>query len=371
MEKAIVFDEAIKLPSVSAAAANAYAESYDALRTHVDREMINDPATLAHVSHKSLELMYASHGYHARFMANVLKYNSYDLLARIMVWVYRSYHARGFSYPYFSAFFQAWQRAVRIRLSPEHAGEINGVYQWLGKHHPSFVTLAESGAYQTFPVYELTDIRKSFVELLLQGDFHSCTAQAKDFVKTNDDLADFYTEVLQPCLYEIGRLWETGAITVAHEHMAVAIVTRMMAACYLDCKIAPADKGGIVISAAPNEFHDVGARMVADLLELAGWDVDYTGADTPAGELIRLLLEKKPLILGLSAVMAFNLAEVEAIVKAVKSEPTLKGVKIMAGGLAFVHSPELWKTIGADGYVGNIADARELASKWWRERTQK
>lgn len=368
MKQGSFFDNAWEISPVSQSAAKEYAQKQDSLRAQVDAEMTANPKTEEYVGQASLGLMYANHDYHVKFMANVFKYNNYALLARISAWVYRSYSAQGFSYEYWQLALAAWKRSVNAQLEPVHAKEIDAVYQRMIDNHGLLIAAAESSDYESFPRLDLDDIKESFVELLIQGDTHSCMGLAMHFVQLPENIGDFYTQVLQPCLYEIGRRWERGSISVAHEHLAVGIVGRIMTACYLQQKIRKTNKGRIVITAAPNEFHEIGARMVADLLEIDGWDVDYVGANTPASELMRLLREKKPRVLGIAAVMPFNLKEVENIIQDVKNNPEMQDVKIMVGGLAYLKLPELATQMGADAYVDGLTDALTIANKWQEER---
>ena len=362
-----VLEKCHQISLVSQSAACEYAAKREVIRALVDSKMTGDPEVMLYIGHGSMELMYANHGYHVNFMANVFKYNNYELLARIAVWVYRSYHAHGFSYAYFHAALLTWQSSVRANLSEMHAKEISAVYQWMIDNHELLIADAESNACETFPISELDDVNKAFVELLLQGDVHSCLGLTMNFVQSFDKIADFYSETLQPCLYEIGRRWENGVISVAHEHMAVAIVVRIMTACYLQCKKRKLIKGRAIITTSPNEFHEIGARMIADIMEIEGWDVDYIGANTPISELMCLVREKRPQILGIAAVMPFNLEEVERIIHEVKGDCEMQKIKIMVGGLAFFHAPELAIKMGADAYVKSLSDALATAEKWWKE----
>lgn len=47
--------------------------------------------------------------------------------------------------------------------------------------------------------------------------------------------------------------------------------------------------------------------MVADILELRGWDSHYLGADTPKDALLDLLLTLQPDLLGLSVSLSSNI----------------------------------------------------------------
>jgi len=53
------------------------------------------------IGYNPLRMMYDNHLNHARFMANVFRFNAYTLLVKTVIWVYRSYHSHGFSFDYF------------------------------------------------------------------------------------------------------------------------------------------------------------------------------------------------------------------------------------------------------------------------------
>ena len=99
--------------------------------------------------------------------------------------------------------------------------------------------------------------------------------------KQGHPVVDLYTEVLQGAMYRIGRLWEENQITVAREHMATAITQFVIAHLYPLIRLAPKPRGRIVLTGAEGEQHQVGANVVADVLEASGWDVRFLGTNTP------------------------------------------------------------------------------------------
>jgi len=167
-------------------------------------------------------------------------------------------------------------------------------------------------------------------------------------------------------MYAIGRLWERGEISVAQEHLASALVARLMAVSYPNLEIVPSPKGRAVVTAAPNEFHETGARCVADLLALDGCEIHYLGANTPPAELRRYLRQIKPDLLAISVAMPFNLDSTQELVTAIKEDNTLKSLKVMVGGLAFAELPELWQLTMADGYAPDAKGAVALPRSWWQ-----
>jgi len=171
-------------------------------------------------------------------------------------------------------------------------------------------------------------------------------------------------------MYRIGLLWETNQITVAEEHLATAIVGRMMAALYPRFAQFNVTRGTAIVSAGPNEFHEVGARMVADFMEMDGWDVTYLGANTPATEILAILKRQKPFMLALSVATVFNLDTARRTIQIIKSDQETRRIKIMVGGLAFKDMPELWQNIGADGYAADADCALSVSNDWWQARTR-
>jgi methanogenic corrinoid protein MtbC1 len=367
-----LFSEAKALPAVSPAAALAYQDNREKLRLLVDRELADFPDILPLIGFSQLEMMKSNHRHHVQFMSMVFRHSAYyTLLPRVVVWVYRSYHNHGFSYNYFPRELRAWQRAVASQLGPAAAAEIERVYQWLLDHHQDFCELADSATYATF--FAGFDAQKQMQILLthmLNNNYRACIDLAVESVHSAGDLARFYQEVMTPTLYEIGRLWEEGEISAVQEHMATAISMRIMSAMYGGFVLGDASKGKAVITAAPNEYHEVGARMVSDQLEMAGWQVDYLGANSPATDLLKLLRQEPPFLLGFSIVVPFNVEDVHRIIEEIRADKVLKNLKILVGGPIFALEPELWRKIGADGYATNGGQAVELARQWWEEKTQ-
>jgi methylmalonyl-CoA mutase cobalamin-binding domain/chain len=130
--------------------------------------------------------------------------------------------------------------------------------------------------------------------------------------------------------------------------------------------MTPQTKGTAVIAAAQNDLHDIGARIVSDILEMEGWKVFFVGANTPNRELMKLIRDVRPDLLGISVVVPIHLLHVEELIRQIRSEATLHDIKIMVGGPAFFLSENLWRQIGADALVMNGTDASQYASEFWQ-----
>jgi len=365
----IIFETIKSLPPVSMSAADEYAQRRDIIQNDVNQTLAKLNGIYDFMSNCPLQVMVDHHRHHTLFMSSVFRLNNYTLLARMLVWMYRAYHAHGFSYDYFTYAFSEWRKMVTIHMSQANGLEIDRVYRWIVGHHSDFVQLAESSEYKVLACDNDQEVIHTFVAHLLRGEYQACSEIGETYYLTDvDNLACFYVEIIESSMYEVGRLWEMGHISVAQEHLATAIVNRLMLALFLRAGLVEATKPKVVIAAVPNELHEIGASMIADLLEQHGWQVDYLGANMPKEDLLEYLRVNKPYFLGLSVVIPFNLESTWEIIDAIRSDASISGIKIMVGGAAFRHSKDLWHQVGADAYAVDGHAAIRTAERWLKEK---
>jgi methanogenic corrinoid protein MtbC1 len=119
--------------------------------------------------------------------------------------------------------------------------------------------------------------------------------------------------------------------------------------------------GTMVATSVAGELHEIGARMVADFFELDGWDTFYLGANTPTPSVVRMVAERRPQVLAISATITFNLRAVEDLIAATRAEKDCRHVKTVVGGYPFNVAANLWRNVGADGYAESADDAVNVA----------
>lgn len=354
-----------QLPVISHETAQAYESKILAMTHIVDSVLTGLPDILHLIGGNPLEVMYQNHHNHARFMTNIFKFNQWELLVMTIPWVYHAYHSHGFEYNYFLSELNAWIAAIEAELPWEHARPVTTVYRFMINCHDKMIARAKSKtAANTFAPESIDLAAKEMLPYLLKCNTHSVLEKAEQMAASSDELMHFYVNVLQPCMYEVGVLWEKNEILVSHEHMVTGLVNRVMSILYSQHLKTHPDCGNAVVACVPGEKHEVGCRMVADLLEMDGWNIDYLGADTPADDLMALLMEKKPAFVALSVGMSFNLANAHEIVSTIRQESRLDDMRILIGGLICNKIPELWQVIGADGHAVNAQEAVMVARQW-------
>jgi MerR family transcriptional regulator, light-induced transcriptional regulator len=201
---------------------------------------------------------------------------------------------------------------------------------------------------------------EEYMDHLIAGEDEECLAEGKARAGDLDGLHALYVDVIQPSQYRVGELWESGKISVATEHLATATNSYVATNCY--APLARATTGGprALIACTPEEMHELGPRMLADLLECDGWDVDFYGTSMPARELIAAIRERKPRFVGLSAALVMHLGSVKRTITAIREALGDDTPPIVVGGNAFRGDGELWKQVGADMYAADASTAVEM-----------
>lgn len=364
MEREHLIREAQEFLRVTPDATSQYIQARNALLDEVNTLMTAHPRIATLIGGNAMSMMHENHRNHIDFMATVFKFNRFEMLVKTVPWVYRAYRAHGFSFDYFLLELEAWKTAVKKRLDPAAAGEINAVYDWMLNNHDAMIELSTVIPEEKDAYPELTGERRNFGACLLAADFHNCLIIAEVVLAKEKGQEALYLGLIQPVMYEIGRLWEQDKISTAEEHLATSIVGRILAGLYAKLPLPPSSRGKAVVTCAPNEFHELGGRMLADMLEAAGWDVLFLGANTPAEELIKLVRKTSPRFLAISLTMPFGIDKVAAIVATLKSDHDLGHVKIMVGGSAFNADQNLWRQIGADAWAEDPQSAIRQALTW-------
>jgi methanogenic corrinoid protein MtbC1 len=177
-------------------------------------------------------------------------------------------------------------------------------------------------------------LRQEYLTEILAGKRKTALEIIMDAYRGGYPIPGIYMDVFQEALYEIGRLWETNQITVADEHMGTAITQYVMSNLYQHLEIADEQRGKVVMTGVQGELHQVGANMVADVLEADGWDVRFLGANVPAEGVLQSIRQHGPDLFGISSTMFFNIPKVIQLVEAVRKEFG-DSVSIMLGGGAF------------------------------------
>jgi len=346
----------------------AYKMCSSKLLSTVNRELESREDILKLIGGNSVDMLEDNHQNHIDFMQSVFTYRQHELLVKTLPWVYKAYTSKGFLLDYFQVELTSWVQALSDEKNPDLAPIIQ-VYNKMLTWHEDIGKLSQREDFlKIVPDVLWTDNHQSVLKDLLLGKHKAVLDIILDLYMLPEDTDKVYLELIQPVMYMIGKHWEEGRISVAQEHIAASAVSRVMAHIHMQFDTADHLKGDVVVSTGANEFHQIGARMVSDLMENAGWNVRFLGADIPKDSLGEMLDQINPFIVALSVTMDYNVDKVREMVRYIKSKDRWSGIKIMIGGLAINNDPSLHHQLGADAYPANAIESLAIAETWRLEQ---
>lgn len=207
----------------------------------------------------------------------------------------------------------------------------------------------------------LTGLRDRYVEQLIAGD----AREAQRIVTQALHMAPAATvcqSVLVEALYEIGRRWSCGAVSVAEEHVATGICEVVLPQIAYHLPRQPRRRRTAIVACVPGELHAIGSRVVSDHLEAAGWDILHVGALAPAGPLTELVVSRSADVVALSAATDERLPEVREVLACLRTLPRKPFVAV--GGQAFATADAVRSLDGAFLARTPEALARELEARF-------
>lgn len=120
--------------------------------------------------------------------------------------------------------------------------------------------------------------------------------------------------------------------------------------------------GRVVLGTVQGDLHDIGKNLVGMMLEGAGFEVHDMGVDVAPGRFVEAVRDKKPDLVGLSALLTTTMTMMQTTIDALIKAGVRDQVKVIVGGAPLTEDFALG--IGADGYGADaslaVVKAKEL-----------
>ena len=212
---------------------------------------------------------------------------------------------------------------------------------------------------------DLRDLSGPFLLALLGGDETAVECLVSRSRTRGADTAVLVRDLVMPALCEVGRMWTRGEASIAEEHLATALVSRVLARSSGSARVPGGAARRIVLACLSGEFHDLGVRFLADVARECGWDAESLGANVPREALVCFLEQRPPAALALSVSLAGHVPEAARTIDEIRAR--IPGITIIVGGRAFREDPERFALSGADLVIADAVALRE----WLRAQEKK
>ncbi len=194
-------------------------------------------------------------------------------------------------------------------------------------------------------------VQARYLEAQIAGNQRVALRVVQDALDEGFAVPTLQREVVQASQREIGRLWQENKISIAHEHMATAISQMALVHLFQHATPEVGRDHKLLVACVEGEMHELPARLVADYLELAGFDVRFLGANVPTPSLCSVIAVEKPDLLALSVTMSFNVGGLRAAISGVRER--FPKLPILIGGHALKWAPELAGQLGVTTVEGS------------------
>ncbi len=332
---------------VTDAVVDATLRTYDALH----------PGFILHSPQKQVNEFIEGCYYHLEFLTSVVRNDTPAVYAQQALWLVNVLHDRAGNTETMDQLLQMMVQVLEI-LGQELRLRL-GDGAWLIVRVPLDAALAavQSGstAHHVYTMPPTHALMRAYLGAILKGNRLLAQELSVDAVKAGMSVIDLYLHVFQPALYEVGRLWEVGQASVAQEHLATAITQSVIALLYAQATLPPSRGEAVIVACMEQNYHDVGPRMAADMLQWAGYDAYFLGANAPQDSLISMIDEIKPVAIGLSSSLPHHVDAVRNTIDRVRATFGANRPAVILGGISFNTSEGLWQRVGGDVWG---ADAR-------------
>lgn len=220
-------------------------------------------------------------------------------------------------------------------------------------------TAPSTAAGHSAPAPAPEELRARVWESVMAFDETAAVATVLRALDEGTSAEDLLLDVIAAVQGRVGREWAANRITVAQEHAATAINDRAVAAVALhpSARTEPT-RGRVTVACVDGEWHALPARLLAEVLRIRGWHVDYLGAQVPAPHLVAHLHRTGPDAVALSGSLATRLPAAHATITACQAV----GTPVIVGGAAFGPEGRYARLLGADAWAPDArAAADELA----------
>ena len=116
----------------------------------------------------------------------------------------------------------------------------------------------------------------------------------------------------------------------------------------------------LIAACVDAERHEVGLRMLCDLLDLEGWHTTYLGAAVPVESLVAMVQRRRPHVVALSAALSPHLPRIRTMIDAINQALGKQRPLVIVGGRPFLDDPTLATRLGADFTATNAVEAVRL-----------
>lgn len=199
---------------------------------------------------------------------------------------------------------------------------------------------------------------------VLEGDEDNAVVLAQKVLDDKLDLLTSMNEGFLKGIKEAGDLYESGEyylpeLVCSADAMKAALA--ILDSALKNSNSGIVSQGKVLLATVQGDIHDIGKTIVGAMLTASGYEIIDLGADVKNELIISSIIEYKPDVVGLSALLTTTMEEQRNVIKILEEKGLRNSLKVIVGGAP--ASQEWANKITADGYSDNAIEAVRLVDR--------
>ncbi len=205
----------------------------------------------------------------------------------------------------------------------------------------------------------MNELLEKIKNAVLQGDEEDAAKLVNEGLALKLDPRRMLEEAMAPAMQEIGERFSRNEAFIPELIIASHAMNAGMDVIKAGMKGVLRNRGLVLLGTVEGDIHSIGKNLVRMCLEGAGFEVADIGESVKASKFVEAYREKKPQVLGLSALLSSTMQCMKDVVEAVRAvDPK---ARIIVGGAPVTQ--EFAGKIGASGYAPNAFETVHLVAE--------
>ncbi len=252
-----------------------------------------------------------------------------------------------------------FDRLIRIGERVEKEGRLpleGGAYRPISEGQ-----FAEAEA-RVIPQVVKDEVFKVIQDDVFKGDHIGIRRHTQEMLDKGLNAKDILQRGMISAMEVIGERFTAGDIFIPEVLLSARAMNEALSV--LEPWLASEERevsGRVLMGTVRGDMHDIGKNMVSTMLRGVGFEIRDMGVNIPTEEIIEEVVEYKPHILGLSALLTSTMPEMKGVLDALKARGVRDSIQVMVGGAPV--NEKFARDIGADGYARDAGEAVTLAKR--------
>jgi len=202
-----------------------------------------------------------------------------------------------------------------------------------------------------------------YLQPLLAGRRAECFDLINQALAEGQTAEQLLCDVLWPAMVQVERLFRDDRIDAVHDNMASRINRTVADQLQAHLSRRPPNGKRVVLACANEPREELGAQMIADLLQAEGWDVYFVGGGVPHDEILVLIGRLTPHLLLIFGTQPQNVPHVRRLIETIREIGVCPEMNVLISGGVFNRADGLWREVGADEFAPTARDVLCIANR--------